>query len=442
MDSRRNARRAQRRRARGRRAPIGPRRPADHCGYGQSLLDCRLRGPRRPGRPGRIRRVRGRRRQRRAVGRDRPAAPPARHARRDAVRSGAAAACPTCAPIRGFGWWPAAHPVLRAIPRACRFSSVATVWTAPRFSARSILANPRGRTEFSDDDERLLGVLAAHAAIALTNARLFEQGRELTLVQERQRIARELHDAVAQTLFSLRLTAQAAAALVRRDPDRAATELDTVADLAASGRRRAADRSSRSCARAELSHAGLVETLRDRVALLDRVHAASVTFEVTSDVDPACDLPHRRPRRRCCGWPRRRCTTRFGTRGRSTSRSRSRCTVDGADPGDRRRRQRVRYRRCASGSTNRLGLASMRERSRVRTRQSHRHVDDRGGHDGRGWRCPRWVSPAIRVLIADDHAVVRRGLRTFLDYRTTSRWSARRPTVTSASPRPPTCRRT
>ena len=38
------------------------------------------------------------------------------------------------------------------------------------------LANPRGRPEFSDDDERLLGVLAAHAAIALTNARLFEQG--------------------------------------------------------------------------------------------------------------------------------------------------------------------------------------------------------------------------------------------------------------------------
>src|ERR1051326_820752 len=125
-----------------------------------------------------------------------------------------------------FGWWPAAHPVLGAflgVPILAGDDILGAVY----------LANPRGRAEFSEDDERLLGVLATHAAIALTNARLFKQGRELPLVQERQRIARELHDAVAQTLFSLRLTAQAASALVRRDPDRAVTELETVAQLAA-----------------------------------------------------------------------------------------------------------------------------------------------------------------------------------------------------------------
>jgi signal transduction histidine kinase len=169
-----------------------------------------------------------------------------------------------------FGWWPKAHPVMRA------FLGM-PVLDGEDILGAIYLANPRGRVEFTDDDERLLGVLAAHAAIALTNARLFERDRELTLVRERQRIARELHDAVAQTLFSLRLTAQAAGALVRRDPDRAAAELDTVAALAAS----AADELRQVVAElrpAELERAGLVATLRGRVTLLNRVHAASVTF--------------------------------------------------------------------------------------------------------------------------------------------------------------------
>src|SRR5262249_39455943 len=116
-----------------------------------------------------------------------------------------------------FGWWPAAHPVLGA------FLGVPIV-DGDEILGALYLANPRGRAESSAEDGRRLGVLAAHAATALTTARLFEAGRELTIVQERQRIARELHDAVAQTLFSLRLTAQAASALVRRDPDRAVAE--------------------------------------------------------------------------------------------------------------------------------------------------------------------------------------------------------------------------
>jgi signal transduction histidine kinase len=179
-----------------------------------------------------------------------------------------------------FGWWPAAHPVLHG------FLGMPVLAGDGEILGAVYLANPRGRDEFSDDDERLLGVLAAHAAIALTNARLFEAGRELTLVQERQRIARELHDAVAQTLFSLRLTAQAAAALVRRDPDRAATELDAVADLAGAAqdelRAVVAELRPR-----ELTHAGLVETLRARISLLDRVHDASVAFEA----EPICEIP-------------------------------------------------------------------------------------------------------------------------------------------------------
>jgi signal transduction histidine kinase len=90
----------------------------------------------------------------------------------------------------------------------------------------------RGPGGFTERDERVLRLFAAHAAIALTNARLYERARELSAAAERARLARDLHDAVAQKLFSVRAKARAAALLVPRDPVRAAAEIDSVAALA------------------------------------------------------------------------------------------------------------------------------------------------------------------------------------------------------------------
>jgi signal transduction histidine kinase len=85
---------------------------------------------------------------------------------------------------------------------------------------------------FTEHDERVVSLFAAHAAIALTNARLYERGRELSVLQERARLARDLHDAVSQKLFSIRAKARAAAVLVDRDPARAVEEMTSVAELA------------------------------------------------------------------------------------------------------------------------------------------------------------------------------------------------------------------
>ncbi|MEU8571420.1 GAF domain-containing sensor histidine kinase [Streptomyces pathocidini] len=136
---------------------------------------------------------------------------------------------------------------------------------------------PEGGCGFTEQDEALLGILAQHAAIALTNARLYERSRELTIAGERARLAHELHDAVAQKLFSLRLTAQAATALVGRDPDRAKGELRQVADLAAE----AADELRAAVVElrpAALDEDGLVATLRTQIQVLDRAHTAAVAF--------------------------------------------------------------------------------------------------------------------------------------------------------------------
>lgn len=136
---------------------------------------------------------------------------------------------------------------------------------------------PTGGCGFTADDEELLGILAQHAAIALTNARLYERSRELTIAEERSRLAHELHDAVSQKLFSLRLTAQAAATLVDRDPARAKGELQQVAALAAE----AADELRAAVVElrpAALDEDGLVATLRTQIHVLDRAHTARVTF--------------------------------------------------------------------------------------------------------------------------------------------------------------------
>ncbi|MEU9189096.1 GAF domain-containing sensor histidine kinase [Streptomyces sp. NPDC048484] len=182
-----------------------------------------------------------------------------------------------------FEGWPAAHPDMSdflGLPIRDGDEVIGALFLANKLrpvGGDPPGAEPEGGCGFTEEDEDLLGILAQHAAIALTNARLYERSRELTIAEERSRLAHELHDAVSQKLFSLRLTAQAAAALVDRDPGRAKGELQQVAALAAEAAEelRAAVVELRPAA---LDEDGLVATLRTQIQVLDRVHAARVTF--------------------------------------------------------------------------------------------------------------------------------------------------------------------
>jgi signal transduction histidine kinase len=78
----------------------------------------------------------------------------------------------------------------------------------------------------------LLLAVADHAAMAVENARLYERARGLAALEERQKLARELHDSVSQALFGIGLGARTARALLDRDPSKVADPLDYVVSLA------------------------------------------------------------------------------------------------------------------------------------------------------------------------------------------------------------------
>jgi signal transduction histidine kinase len=72
---------------------------------------------------------------------------------------------------------------------------------------------------FGDDEIRLFSALAQRAALAIENAQLYERTQELAILEERSRLARDLHDAVTQTLFSASLIAEALPELWQMDEE-------------------------------------------------------------------------------------------------------------------------------------------------------------------------------------------------------------------------------
>ncbi|HLG12132.1 MAG TPA: GAF domain-containing sensor histidine kinase [Dehalococcoidia bacterium] len=89
--------------------------------------------------------------------------------------------------------------------------------------------------KFNAKHIRLARAFADQATVAIENARLYSQGQKLAVAQERQRVARDLHDSVAQTFYGVALGAKTARRYITADPAAAVEPIDYVISLAAAG---------------------------------------------------------------------------------------------------------------------------------------------------------------------------------------------------------------
>ena len=139
------------------------------------------------------------------------------------------------------------------------------------------LTNKQGGAQFTAADHETIEMLAAHAAVAIENARLYARNREASVIAERNRLARELHDAISQSLFSIALTAEAVAASIDDDPAGARAKARDLRDLS-----RSAHEEMRglifALRPAALEADGLLPTIVKHLDVLRRTGAHEVVF--------------------------------------------------------------------------------------------------------------------------------------------------------------------
>jgi signal transduction histidine kinase len=171
------------------------------------------------------------------------------------------------------GWWPRPHPNMRS------FLGVPIVAPDGTIIGAFYLTEKDGAGTFDASDQDLIELLAAHASIAITNARLYEQSRELSILSERNRLALELHDVVSQKLFSVMLTAEAAATQMDRDLVAARAHIERLRELA----REALDELRAlilGLRPPELERDGLEGALRKEAEMLGRMHGTDVELQI------------------------------------------------------------------------------------------------------------------------------------------------------------------
>lgn len=122
--------------------------------------------------------------------------------------------------------FPPHHPPMRsllAVPITSRGGILGNLYLTEKLDA----------AEFTADDEETLTRFATQAAVAIQNARLHSLAREAAIGEERIRIAREMHDSLAQVLGYVNTKAQAARELLRTgQSERARQQLDQLAEAA------------------------------------------------------------------------------------------------------------------------------------------------------------------------------------------------------------------
>lgn len=123
---------------------------------------------------------------------------------------------------RRFGF-PPHHPPMHSflgVPITVKGRSVGNLYLTDKADA----------AEFSQSDQRLVETFAVHAGIAIENARLHEQVQRLAIVDERERISKDLHDGIIQNIYAVGLSLEDIPEFLRDDPDEVERRVERAID--------------------------------------------------------------------------------------------------------------------------------------------------------------------------------------------------------------------
>ncbi|WP_265522273.1 GAF domain-containing sensor histidine kinase [Oerskovia flava] len=149
------------------------------------------------------------------------------------------------------------------------------------------LTDKRGGASFTDDDESAVTALAAAAGVAVDNARLYADATRRGLLEDRDRIARDLHDLVIQRLFASAMSLMSIQGLVT-DPTARGRIEETVTDLDDTIRQ---IRSTIFALHTAADPAAPSLDDRVRSAVDAAVRTLGFTPDVTVEADPAAQVP-------------------------------------------------------------------------------------------------------------------------------------------------------
>ncbi len=139
------------------------------------------------------------------------------------VREGRAFRIPEISDHPDSAGFPRHHPAMHSflgVPITVKGASVGNLYLTDKIDA----------TEFSEDDQNLVEMFALHAGIAIENARLHEQVQRLAIVEERERIAKDLHDGVIQSIYAVGLSLEDMPEVMEEDPGEARVRIDRAID--------------------------------------------------------------------------------------------------------------------------------------------------------------------------------------------------------------------
>lgn len=133
--------------------------------------------------------------------------------------------------VEDYATWPMRHEIQQETMRLGVHAFVVAPLLIAGKPIGALWVNDTKPRPFRADDVLLVQALADQAALAIEHARLVQRGQDAAVLEERTRLARDLHDSVTQSVFSLGMMARAAQTQYNRGSDRLGTTLDRIAVL-------------------------------------------------------------------------------------------------------------------------------------------------------------------------------------------------------------------